>query len=169
MHGKIVVQSVFGKGSKFTVSIDQRIVENPTIKVEASEKGKNDIKVKDKLVLVVDDNKINLKVAERLLSTYGLNIECVDSGFACIENLKNNKMYDLILMDDMMPKMSGVETLKKIKTEIDNFSISTIALTANALTGEREKYLASGFDDYLAKPINKDELNKVINKYLNDN
>ena len=169
MHGKIVVQSVFGKGSKFTVSIDQRIVENPTIKVEASEKGKNDIKVKDKLVLVVDDNKINLKVAERLLSTYGLNIECVDSGFACIENLKNNKMYDLILMDDMMPKMSGVETLKKIKTEIDNFSIPTIALTANALTGEREKYLASGFDDYLAKPINKDELNKVINKYLNDN
>lgn len=169
MHGKIVVQSVFGKGSKFTVSIDQRIVENPTIKVEASEKGKNDIKVKDKLVLVVDDNKINLKVAERLLSTYGLNIECVDSGFACIENLKNNKMYDLILMDDMMPKMSGVETLKKIKEEIDNFSIPTIALTANALTGEREKYLASGFDDYLAKPINKDELNKVINKYLNDN
>ncbi len=169
MHGKIVVQSVFGKGSKFTVSIDQRIVENPTIKVEASEKGKNDIKVKDKLVLVVDDNKINLKVAERLLSTYGLNIECVDSGFACIENLKNNKIYDLILMDDMMPKMSGVETLKKIKTEIDNFSIPTIALTANALTGEREKYLASGFDDYLAKPINKDELNKVINKYLNDN
>ncbi|MBD8922404.1 response regulator [bacterium] len=169
MHGKIVVQSVFGKGSKFTVSIDQRIVENPTIKVEASEKGENDIKVKDKLVLVVDDNKINLKVAERLLSTYGLNIECVDSGFACIENLKNNKMYDLILMDDMMPKMSGVETLKKIKEEIDNFSIPTIALTANALTGEREKYLASGFDDYLAKPINKDELNKVINKYLNDN
>lgn len=169
MHGKIVVQSVFGKGSKFTVSVDQRIVENPTIKVEADEKSDNNIKVKDKLVLVVDDNKINLKVAERLLSTYGINVECVESGFECIDNLKNNKTYDLILMDDMMPKMSGVETLKKIKAEIENFSIPTIALTANALTGEREKYLACGFDDYLAKPINKDELNKVINKYLNNN
>ena len=167
MHGKIVVQSVFGKGSKFTVSIDQRIVKNPTIKVEAIDTTHEKIEVKNKIVLVVDDNKINLKVAERLLQTYGVNVECVESGFICIDNLKSGKKYDLILMDDMMPKMSGVETLQKIKVEIPEFDIPTIALTANALTGMKEKYLADGFNDYLAKPINKDELNRVINEYLN--
>ena len=166
MNGNIVVQSVFGKGSKFTVSIDQRIVEHPTIKLEEQETyGK--VKVKDKLVLVVDDNKINLKVAERLLETYGVKTECVESGFICIDNLKNGKKYDLILMDDMMPRMSGVETLKKIKSEIKDFNIPVIALTANALTGMKEKYINDGFDDYLAKPINKEQLNRVINEYLN--
>ena len=167
MNGKIVVQSVFGKGSKFTVSIDQRIVKNPTIKVEAIDTTHEHIEVKNKTVLVVDDNKINLKVAERLLQTYGVDVECVESGFICIDNLKSGKKYDLILMDDMMPKMSGVETLQKIKVEIPEFDIPVIALTANALTGMREKYLADGFNDYLAKPINKDELNRVINEYLN--
>ena len=167
MHGKIVVQSVYGKGSKFTVSIDQRIVKNPTIKVDAPVVKNDDIKVNNKLVLVVDDNKINLKVAERLLGTYGITTECVESGFICIDNLKNGKKYDLILMDDMMPKLSGVETLHKIKEQIPDFNIPTVALTANALTGMREKYLADGFDDYLAKPISKDELNRVINEYLN--
>ena len=167
MNGKIVVQSVFGKGSKFTVSIDQGIVKNPTIKVEAINTTHEHIEVKNKTVLVVDDNKINLKVAERLLQTYGVLVECVESGFICIDNLKSGKKYDLILMDDMMPKMSGVETLQKIKVEIPEFDIPVIALTANALTGMREKYLADGFNDYLAKPINKDELNRVINEYLN--
>ena len=167
MNGKIVVQSVFGKGSKFTVSIDQGIVKNPTIKVEAIDTTHEHIEVKNKTVLVVDDNKINLKVAERLLQTYGVIVECVESGFICIDNLKRGKKYDLILMDDMMPKMSGVETLQKIKVEIPEFDIPVIALTANALTGMREKYLADGFNDYLAKPINKDELNRVINEYLN--
>ena len=166
MNGNIVVQSVFGKGSKFTVSIDQRIVEHPTIKLEEQETYEK-IEVKDKLVLVVDDNKINLKVAERLLETYGVKTECVESGFICIDNLKSGKKYDLILMDDMMPRMSGVETLKKIKSEIKDFSIPVIALTANALTGMKEKYISDGFDDYLAKPINKDQLNRVINEYLN--
>ena len=166
MNGNIVVQSVFGKGSKFTVSIDQRIVEHPTIKLEEQETY-DKVKVKDKLVLVVDDNKINLKVAERLLETYGVKTECVESGFICIDNLKNGKKYDLILMDDMMPRMSGVETLKKIKSEIKDFNIPVIALTANALTGMKEKYISDGFDDYLAKPINKEQLNRVINEYLN--
>ena len=163
MHGKIVVQSVFGKGSKFTVCIDQRIVKNPTIKVE-SEKHYDEIQVKNKRVLLVDDNKINLKVAERLLASYGIETESIESGFECIDKIKTGNKYDLIMLDDMMPKMSGVETLKKLKL-IDGFNMKVVAL--NALTGMREKYLNEGFDDYLAKPINKDELNKIINKYLN--
>lgn len=167
MNGKIVVQSVFGKGSKFTVSIDQRIVEKPTIKLEESPEPVEEIKTHNKKVLIVDDNKINLKVAEKLLDSYGIDTESVESGFAALENIKNGKNYDMILLDDMMPKMSGVETLKKLK-EIPGFNIITIALTANALTGMREKYLNDGFDDYLAKPINKEELNRIINKYLNN-
>lgn len=167
MHGKIVVQSVFGKGSKFTVSIDQRIVENPTIKVDAEKITNKEIIVNNKKVLLVDDNKINLKVAERLLESYGIKTESVESGFACLDKIKAGEKYDLIMLDDMMPKMSGVETLKKLK-EIKGFDTKVIALTANALTGMREKYLNDGFNDYLAKPINKEELNKIINKYLNN-
>ncbi len=167
MHGKIVVQSVFGKGSKFTVSIDQRIVENPTIKLDSEKITNEEIIVNNKKVLLVDDNKINLKVAERLLESYGIKTDSVESGFACLDKIKKGEEYDLIMLDDMMPKMSGVETLKKLKG-IKGFNMKVIALTANALTGMREKYLSDGFDDYLAKPINKDELNKVINKYLNN-
>ena len=167
MHGKIVVQSVFGKGSKFTVCLDQRIVENPTIKVETEKILNEEIVVNNKKVLLVDDNKINLKVAERLLESYGIKTESVDSGFACLDKIKAGEKYDLIMLDDMMPRMSGVETLKKLK-EIPDFNMKVVALTANALTGMKEKYLADGFDNYLAKPINKDELNKIINKYLND-
>lgn len=167
MHGKIVVQSVFGKGSKFTVSIDQRIVENPTIKVDAEKITNKEIIVNNKKVLLVDDNKINLKVAERLLESYGIKTESVESGFACLDKIKAGEKYDFIMLDDMMPKMSGVETLKKLK-EIKGFDTKVIALTANALTGMREKYLNDGFNDYLAKPINKEELNKIINKYLNN-
>ena len=167
MNGKIVVQSVFGKGSKFTVCIDQKIVSNPTIKLEETRNLTPVINIINKTVLLVDDNKINLKVAEKLLDNYGIKTESVDNGFACIEKIQAGNKYDLILLDDMMPKMSGVETLKKLK-EINGFNIKVVALTANALTGMKEKYLSEGFDDYLAKPINKDELNKVINKYLNN-
>lgn len=167
MNGKIVVQSVFGKGSKFTVSIDQRVVNNPTIKLEETEELGEKVITHNKKVLLVDDNKINLKVAERLLESYGIDTESVESGAAALEKIQNGEKYDMILLDDMMPKMSGVETLKKLK-EIPGFKIITIALTANALTGMKEKYLSDGFDDYLAKPINKSELNRIINKYLND-
>ena len=167
MNGKIVVQSVFGKGSKFTVSIDQRIVKNPTIKLDEEINSEEKTIITNKRVLLVDDNKINLKVAEKLLESYGIDTESVDSGFVAIEKIQNGEKYDMILLDDMMPKMSGVETLKKLK-EIPGFNTPTIALTANALTGMKEKYLSDGFNDYLAKPINKEELNRIINKYLNN-
>lgn len=167
MGGTIVVQSIYGKGSKFTISIDQGIVENPTLKLE-EEKITEDVKSYDgKTILLVDDNKINLKVAERLLESYGIKTESVESGFDCLDKINAGNKYDIIFLDDMMPKLSGVETLKKLK-EIEDFSIPVVALTANALTGMREKYLNDGFNDYLSKPINKEELNKVLNKYLSN-
>lgn len=167
MHGTIVVQSVYGKGSKFTISLDQRIVNKKVVEEKREVLVKpTDIHAEGKKVLIVDDNLINLKVASRLLEDYKLNIETADSGFTCIENIKSGKKYDMILMDDMMPKMGGVETLHKL-LEIENFKTPVIALTANAITGMREKYLKEGFSDYLAKPIDRVELTKIVFKYLN--
>lgn len=174
MQGTIVVQSEYGKGSKFTIAIDQRIINKPKeeqvdVIGTSSNKAVNTnavIDVSGKKVLIVDDNKINLKVAERLLEKYNLDITTVDSGMMCIQKVNEPNNYDLILMDDMMPSMSGVETLHKLK-ENPNFNIPVVALTANAISGMKEKYLSEGFNDYLAKPIDKNELNNIVVKWLN--
>ena len=166
MHGKMVVQSIYGKGSKFTVSLDQKIVatkEKEEIKEKTVVKGN----YKGKRVLVVDDNKLNLKVAERLLREYNLFVDEVASGFDAIDRINMGVPYNLILMDDMMPKMSGCETLKELKKNKD-FHTKTVALTANAISGMREKYLSVGFDDYLAKPIKKEELEVILDRYLRE-
>ena len=164
MNGQIVVNSIYGEGSDFTVAIDQRLsLENIT--VEKDEENTN-LDLTNKKILIVDDNKLNLKVAKKLLSSYNPEIELCESGFECLEKIKSGNSYDLILMDDMMPKMRGTETLEKLK-ELDNFNIPTIALTANAITGMREHYLKCGFSDYLSKPIEKQELYQVIIRYIN--
>ena len=163
MHGKIVVQSVYGKGSRFTVAVDQRIVNKEVVQqVEIKEEFAN---LTGKKILVVDDNKLNLKVASKLLEKYHATISTSDSGFEAIERINNGEVYDLILMDDMMPKMSGTETLQKLK-QIPNFHIPVVALTANAIAGMREKYIQAGFNDYLSKPIEKQELNKVLQNLM---
>ena len=176
MNGTIVVQSEYGEGSKFTVAIDQVIVEGKTsLEPKIQPKKKIDtVEFLDaegtdentkKRLLIVDDNKLNLKVALRLLSHYNFEIDELTSGIDCIEKIKSGAHYDLLLLDDMMPKMSGVQTLQKLK-ELPNYNIPTVALTANALSGMREQYIAKGFDDYLAKPIEKEELDKILAKYL---
>ncbi len=164
MKGKIVAQSVYGKGSKFTVAIDQKIVAEKAVATETQ--IDIPLNVSGKKVLLVDDNKLNLKVASMLLGKYGLAITQTLSGFEAIDKVLAGEKYDLILLDDMMPKMSGVETLKKLKG-IEGFETPVVVLTANAISGMREKYLKDGFQDYLAKPIDKVELEKVIRKYLN--
>lgn len=165
MNGRIMVQSVYGKGSKFTVALDQKII-HKVVEAKPVEEVKDDIvDLSGKKILIVDDNKLNLKVASRLLEKYNCSIETLESGFECIDKIKNNEVFDLILMDDMMPEMSGVETLHKLK-EIENFNIPVVALTANAITGMKEKYLSEGFVDYLSKPIDKVELNKLLQKLL---
>ncbi len=164
MGGKIVVQSVYGKGSKFTVAIDQRIILNPTkIEEKKEQELPQTFDASGMKILIVDDNQINLKVASRLLKDYKADITTASSGMECVELLKT-KQFDLIFMDDMMPRMSGVETLEQLKKDSD-FSTPVIALTANAISGMREKYIQSGFQDYLSKPIDRKELSRVIAKY----
>ena len=169
MGGKIVVQSIYGKGSIFTISLDQRMLTNEELtrvmkEKETEEKTDEIIDATGKSIIVVDDNMLNLKVAERLLKAYKCNITLVSSGSECLDKVSNNK-YDLILLDDMMPRMSGTETLQKLK-EIETFNTPVVALTANAITGMKEEYINRGFNDYLSKPIIKEDLNRVMKKYL---
>ena len=166
MNGSIVVNSVYGEGSEFTVFMAQKISDK-TI-VERTKDEFVDLDLSGKRILVVDDNKLNLKVCSKLLVDYKCEIDIVESGFECLDKINNKEEYDLILLDDMMPKMSGTQTLAKLK-EIDGFKIPVVALTANAINGMREKYLESGFDDYLSKPIDKLELNRVLDEILDTN
>ena len=163
MGGRIIIHTVYGEGSKFTVVLNQKI---ETVQVQEKKKTKTTLELKDVKILLVDDTPLNLKVATKLLERYGANkITSCESGFECIDKIKAGEQFDLILLDDMMPKLSGTETLKQLK-ELADFKTPTVALTANAITGMREKYLADGFDDYLAKPIDKEQLVQVINQIL---
>ncbi len=163
MHGTIVAGNVYGRGCKITVALDQGVVH--LNKEERTELLNPEVKdITGKKVLIVDDNKLNIKVAERLLEKYHVETTSVLSGEDCIEKINSGEVYDLILMDDMMPGLSGVETFKKLKQKV-GFSIPTVMLTANAIDGMKEKYLLQdGFDEYIAKPIERQELDRVIKK-----
>jgi len=164
MGGKIVVQSDYGVGSKFTVYLNQKIISMIETTKEVDKLIEENITFDNKKILIVDDNKLNLKVATKLLDKYKVTIETCLSGEECLEKLKNNN-YNLILLDDMMPKMSGKDTLKELKKN-KSFKTPVVVLTANAISGMKEKYLELGFDDYLAKPIEKEELKRILNKFL---
>ncbi len=167
MGGTVNVKSEYGKGSEFNIKLDQGIVHKDVSEIKKVNEVTTTVEISpDKKVIVVDDNKVNLKVASRLLKDYNIDPILVESGEDCINRIKNGEVYDLILMDDMMPKMTGTEAMKLLK-EIPGFTTPVVVLTANAISGMREKYLQVGFDEYLAKPINKDQLASVINYFLN--
>ncbi len=166
MGGKIVVQSEYGKGSKFTVAIDQKIVDNPVINKETNILPELKMNFSGKRVLVVDDNSLNLKVAMRVLEPFNVEVVTAKSGDEGIDKICMDGNFDLVLMDDMMPNKSGTETLTELKENIEGYKIPTVALTANAINGMREKYIDVGFDDFLAKPIEEMELKRVLNKFL---
>lgn len=166
MGGKIIVQSKYGEGSTFTVYLNQKIVKMHELETLPTEnKISDDISFKSTRILVVDDNKLNLKIIDKIVKRYGIDTVLVDSGAACLNLINNNEKFDLILMDDMMPKMRGTEVFSRLK-QIKGFNTPVVALTANALSGMRESYLKAGFDDYLAKPIEKKELIRVLQEYL---
>ena len=184
MGGKINVQSRFGEGSMFMVRIPQKIITmSEPIKENASNKVKNEksiettnlnkqdetnnSKYKNKKILIVDDNKLNIKVARRALQDFNFEIdECYD-GQECLNKVTKGNEYDLILMDIMMPNMSGKTAIKKLK-ENPNFNIPTIALTADAIVGAEEKYITDGFVDYIAKPFSKEQIEDKIYTIFNN-
>ena len=164
MGGKIKVTSRYGYGSTFTFVFEQDVVSFNEVEEKKEEKIIDEkVDFSNKSILVVDDSKLNLKVAENVLKEYNVNIFTCISAKECLDYLSIGK-YDIILMDIMMPVMNGVEALKEIK----KLGVETpvIALTADAIDGQEDKYLKEGFDGYLSKPIDKNELKKILNKYL---
>ncbi len=176
MGGKIEAQSEYGKGSTFTIELPQKVVECEPIgnfSSKAENAGKNEpykasFTAPDAKVLVVDDTKLNLKLVKALLRDTKLAIDTADSGSEALELCAQNA-YDLILMDQRMPNMDGTETMKQIRSQENgqNRETPVICMTADAIIGSRERYLAEGFDDYLSKPIKINELEQTLKEHLN--
>ena len=171
MGGKINVQSQFGKGSIFMVTIPQKIsILTKPININDSVKeevAKEVVSYGNKKILIVDDNNLNIKVARRALSDFNFEIdECYD-GEECLNKISTGNKYDLILMDIMMPNMNGEVALSKLK-EDPTFDTPVIALTADAIAGSREKYIDEGFIDYIAKPFNRDQIKEKLDLVFND-
>lgn len=168
MGGKINVQSQYGKGSIFMVTIPQTIaeVEMPLTNTQAINLRRiNDAlieKYKGMHILIVDDNKLNIKVARKAIADFGFIIDEALDGNECLEKIQNGEKYDLILMDIMMPNMSGETCLKKLK-ENPSFNTPVIALTADAVAGAKERYLSEGFKDYLQKPFSREQMKEKLN------
>lgn len=139
--------------------------EVPVSEVQAEAPVENSDPNRKKVLLVVDDNKLNLKVASKLLSDFDCDIETVQSGKECIEKVQQDNKYDLIFMDIMMPDMDGVQTMHTLKSMPD-FHVPVVSLTADAVDGSREKYLGEGFDDYIPKPMDREEMHEAINRYI---
>lgn len=175
MDSHLEVESVYGEGSDFFFTICQQILdESPVgdlseqIKKQADDYAyQESFTAPDALVLVTDDNAMNRKVFTSLLKTTGIQTEEAESGMECIEMTKQ-KHYDIIFLDHMMPDLDGIETLHRIMQDNDNpcHDSPFIALTANAIVGAKEMYLSEGFHDFLSKPIDPDELEKMIMEKL---
>ena len=165
MNGKINVQSSYGKGSIFIVQLPQKIdrtkMKNDYIETLSKDTTYNDYS--DKKVLIVDDNKLNIKVARRALEPFKVQIEALENGQDCINKINLGKKYDLILMDIQMPIMSGETALKELK-KLPDFKTPVIALTADVIYGSEEKYLEQGFADYIPKPFCKDQIKAKLDK-----
>ncbi|MCQ2104988.1 MAG: ATP-binding protein [Fibrobacter sp.] len=176
MNGVIRVESIYGKGSSFTVCIPQVVKKhtpmgdfNAKYKVytEASEIVRDKFRASDANILVVDDVPMNLRVMRGLLKDTEIQIDEANNGMEALERIKR-KHYDVIFLDHMMPVMDGIETLEVMKTLVGNPNEKTpvIMLTANAITGVREGYIKAGFTDYLSKPVREDDLLVMLKKYL---
>ena len=166
MGGSINVESQFGKGSLFIVQIPQKISKMSGVTNNITEE-KTEVTFEHKKILIVDDNELNIKVAKRALKDFNFDIDEVLDGQSCIDKITSGNKYDLILMDIMMPNMSGETTLKKLK-EIDGFNTPTVALTADAMAGAQEKYINEGFVDYIAKPFSRDQIKEKLEVIFNN-
>jgi signal transduction histidine kinase/ActR/RegA family two-component response regulator len=170
LGGKVWFESQFRVGSTFYVEVPQKIIDatpiGNTVAQAATQTTEEKLDCSSFKVLIVDDNALNIKVAKRLLEKYKFQVESVTSGKDCVYKIKEDEHYDAIFMDHMMPEMDGIETLHVLK-KLDGYTLPPIiALTANAIAGMKEMYLNEGFDDYLSKPINTHELDRIVNKFF---
>lgn len=175
MDSELHIESEYEKGSEFSFEIVQKIVDarplgeykEKQIKENKEMSNLNGGFGPDKKVLVVDDNAMNIKVFRALLKHTQLQISEAGSGKTCLEMLRREQ-FDVIFLDHMMPEMDGIETFKAIKEEKLCEGVPIVMLTANAIQGDREKYLELGFDNFLSKPIIPAELERMLADYLAD-
>ena len=170
LGGKISFESIYQEGTTFTVVLEQEIVNKEGIgELSLVEKKKKNVSEyfdgSNYSVLLVDDNTLNLKVAEKLLQKYNFDITSIKSGLECI-NYTRKKKYDIIFLDHMMPEMDGIQTLYNLKKRAEGFNTPVVVLTANAIEGSKDMYLKEGFCDYLSKPINQLELDRILREQL---
>ena len=175
MDSELKVESEYGKGSDFYFTLYQPIVDPKPIGNYEERESKRTVeydhsisyRIPDAKLMVVDDNSMNRKVFVKLLKGLECDIDQYESGMECIEHI-NDKKYDIIFMDHMMPEMDGVETFKKIRSMDDSINRNTpvIILTANAVAGAKEQYMEEGFDSFLSKPIDPDRLEKMVLEYI---
>ncbi|MBQ9346266.1 MAG: response regulator [Oscillibacter sp.] len=174
MGGTIQVESEYGKGSVFTAEVVQEVVdaapignftENLTRSRQQREEYRPTLVAPKARLLIVDDNEMNLAVISELLADTRVQITTADSGAECLERLREAQ-FDLVLLDQMMPGMSGTQTLSAIRQEHLAENTPVLALTADAIVGARETYIREGFTDYLSKPIAYQELEQALRRYL---
>lgn len=159
MGGTIIPSSVYGKGTVIKLVLDQKIYEEDT-----TEK-KYDKYLDKKKVLVVDDSEASIKLISKILDNSNIEIEGVSLGKECLDRIRNKEKYDLILIDEKMEPISGLELMSKLK-DIKNFNIKTILMTRNNDYEYNEEYIKYGFDDYILKPLDKDKVLEKLSKYL---
>ena len=174
MHGCLLVNSVYGTGSEFTVVLPQKKLSDEPIGVLAKRRGEQPgggggalFRAPTASVLAVDDNAMNRRLLEAMLRRTEIRVTTCESGQECLNLVRGNR-YDLILMDHLMPEMDGIEALERMRAMEDNRSAGApvIVLTANAIAGVKEQYLAAGFTDYMSKPIQSVELERMLMRYL---
>ena len=166
MGGTIKAESELGKGTKFTVVLYQKISDKDITQIDKNESDYKPFDASTYRIVVVDDNNINLKVAKQLLKDYNLEPELINNGEELLARIENGTKYDLIFLDEVMPKVNGTEVLKELRKR-SAFNTPVIALTANQQDGAKENFLQSGFNNYLAKPIVKEQLYIIMKQYLN--
>ncbi len=176
MGGVITVDSIYTKGSTFTMSLEQKIVnETPVGEISRNirhrlmnrQKYKQSFEAPEARVLVVDDNEMNLLVAQKLLRDTKVQVDTASSGVECLEKTRK-KLYHVIFMDHLMPEMDGVQALQKLRRQEDGLCnhVPVVALTANAMSGAEQIYQDFGFSSYLAKPINGALFEAMLLKFL---
>lgn len=171
MGGEIKVESAYGKGSEFTVILEQKVMDDAVLDTRILQAHKELPSKKFQIakcqVLVVDDNPVNLQVADGLMKSYGLTVDKASGGREAVEACRQKK-YDMIFMDEMMPEVDGIAAMRQIRAISEYYAKKTriIVLTADAMSGARDRLMADGFDEYLCKPLEMHRLEEMFRRFV---
>ena len=168
MGGKIWFESVYNGGTIFYIELPQKIIDPKPLKDVMLVEKNDSIQLVDLTgirALIVDDDELNIRITKKLLEKYNISVDSCDLGQSCINKMKSGEHYDIILLDDILSDISGVEVVQTIKMLTDYYIPPVVAYTANVMNGMSEKYKADGFDEYLPKPLDVHQLDLIIKKY----